>query len=197
MSLKGKPQHSLGFSFPLSLISILGIKKFHISTSTSAIILKIQIKKKYFLFFSIFSHFLGDQTVQQIQRNVISSSKLSQEKGKNKEKTFLYMHIHFPLCPVHHFPLSLLQVPLSQLVLSHKPISRVHINPRKQHDQPIGHIKHLTTATVQTNKKLKKTAKRVYRQWLLLRFGQCTDGGSRVDFCFRQCRPRLDRCLLR
>ena len=46
---------------------ILGIKKFHISTSTSAIILKIQIKK-YFLFFFIFSHFLGNQTVQQIQK---------------------------------------------------------------------------------------------------------------------------------
>ena len=52
---------------------ILGVKKFHISTSTSAIILKIQIKK-YFLFFFIFSHFLGNQTIQQIQKNFISST---------------------------------------------------------------------------------------------------------------------------
>ena len=66
MQLKWKSQHFLGFPFLLSLVSVLGIKKFHISTSTSAIILKIQIKK-YFLFFSIFSHFLGNQTVQQIQ----------------------------------------------------------------------------------------------------------------------------------
>ena len=79
------------------------------------------------------------------------------------------MHIRFPLCPVHHFPLSLLQVPLNQLVLSDKPISWVHINLRKQHNQPIGHIKHLTTPTVQANKKLKKTAKRVYQRRLLLR----------------------------
>ena len=72
MLLKWKPQHVLRFPFPLSLVYILGIEKFHTSTSTSTIILKIQIKK-YFLFFSIFSHFLGNQTVQQIQRNVISS----------------------------------------------------------------------------------------------------------------------------
>ena len=90
MSLKWKPQHFLGFPFPLSLVSILGIKKFHISTFTLAIILKIQIKK-YFLFFSIFSHFLANQTVQQIQRNVISSSKLSREKEKTKKKLFFTM----------------------------------------------------------------------------------------------------------
>ena len=47
---------------------ILGIKKFHISTSTSAIILKIQIKNIFFFFF--FSHFLGNQTVQQIQKKM-------------------------------------------------------------------------------------------------------------------------------
>ena len=52
MPLKWKSQHFLGFPFPLSLVSILGIKKFHISTSTSAIILKIQIKKIFsFLFY--------------------------------------------------------------------------------------------------------------------------------------------------
>ena len=34
----------------LSLVSIIGIKKFHISTSTLAIILKIQIKKNFFSF---------------------------------------------------------------------------------------------------------------------------------------------------
>ena len=73
MQLKWKPQHFLEFPFPLSLVSIIGIKKFHISTSTSAIILKIQLKK-YFLFFSIFSNFLGNQTVQEIQSNVISST---------------------------------------------------------------------------------------------------------------------------
>ena len=90
MSLKWKPQYFLGFPFPLSLVSILGIKKFHISIFTLAIILKIQIKK-YFLFFSIFSHFLANQTVQQIQRNVISSSKLSREKEKTKKKLFFTM----------------------------------------------------------------------------------------------------------
>ena len=64
MPLKWKSQHFLGFPFPLSLVSILEIKTFHVSTSTSAIILKIQIKK-YFLFFSIFSHFRGNQTMNE------------------------------------------------------------------------------------------------------------------------------------
>ena len=50
MSLKWKSQHFLRFHFPLSLVSIIGIKKFHISTSTSAIILKIQIKNTFFAF---------------------------------------------------------------------------------------------------------------------------------------------------
>ena len=50
MLLKWKSQHFLGFPFPLSLVSILRIKKFHISTYTSAIILKIQIKNIFFSF---------------------------------------------------------------------------------------------------------------------------------------------------
>ena len=50
MPLKWKLQHFLVFPFPLSLVSILEIKKFHISTPTSAIILKIQIKKFFFSF---------------------------------------------------------------------------------------------------------------------------------------------------
>ena len=50
MPLKWKLQHFLRFPFPLPLVSILGIKKFHISISTSAIILKIQIKIFFFLF---------------------------------------------------------------------------------------------------------------------------------------------------
>ena len=52
--------HSLSSPF-------LGLK--NSSTSTLAITLKIQIKK-YFLFFSIFSHYLGNQTVQQIQKKM-------------------------------------------------------------------------------------------------------------------------------
>ena len=55
-----------GLSEDYIISPILGIKKFHISTSTSAIILKIQIKKN--IYFFIFSHFLGNQTVHQIQK---------------------------------------------------------------------------------------------------------------------------------
>ena len=113
MQLKWKSQHFLGFPFLLSLVSVLGIKKFHISTSTLAIILKIQIKK-YFLFFSIFSHFLGNQTVQQIQRNVISSSKLSwnfeSETNRNssepkKEKNERIL-INFSILKLHKFKIN-------------------------------------------------------------------------------------------
>ena len=50
MPLKWKPQHFLEFTFPLSLVSILGTKKFHRNTSTSTIILKIQIKNIFFSF---------------------------------------------------------------------------------------------------------------------------------------------------
>ena len=50
---------------------------------------------------------------------------------RNKPIFVLIMYIQLPLCPMHHFPYSMLQVPLRQLVLSHKPISRLHIDPRK------------------------------------------------------------------
>ena len=113
MQLKWKSQHFLGFPFLLSLVSVLGIKKFHISTSTSAIILKIQIKK-YFLFFSIFSHFLGNQTVQQIQRNVISSLKLSwnfeSETNRNssepKNEKNERILINFSILKLHKFKIN-------------------------------------------------------------------------------------------
>ena len=71
--------------FSLSLVSIIGIKKFHISTSTSTIILEIQIKK-HFLFFSIFS-----------QLSWQPNSATNTKKCHFKLKTYLEFQKHLAL----------------------------------------------------------------------------------------------------
>ena len=53
---------------------ILGIKKFHISTSTSAIILKIQIKNIFFFFFYFLSLSWQPNSTTNTKKNVISST---------------------------------------------------------------------------------------------------------------------------
>lgn len=61
--------------------------------------------------------------------------------GKGNKPIFiLVMKLQFPLSSVHHFLLSLLQVPPGQLICSHETISRMNIDFGKQQHQSISHI---------------------------------------------------------
>lgn len=52
----------------------------------------------------------------------------------------LIMNLHLSLRPMQNILLGLVQVPLSHLVFTDEPVNRVHINLRKEQNQPIGNI---------------------------------------------------------
>lgn len=58
----------------------------------------------------------------------------------NKAVAILIMKLHIPLSPVQNFPLGLVQVPESQLVLGDKPIDRFDIDLGEQQHQPVGDV---------------------------------------------------------
>lgn len=66
----------------------------------------------------------------------------------NKTVTVLVMKLHIPLSAMQYFLLSLLQIPLSQLVLSDEAISGVDINLGKQQEQSVGDVEPLFVVQV-------------------------------------------------